>query len=219
MRAVHRRHAHGRRKTPQLAEPGRPPHLACRDVNGAPHSRLLVAALAAVALAGCAGPAAPNNPDTAEGGAAAVAEAAASAQAEAPAAGGAGAAQPSGPSRVELWAVQSGPLGVLVTDGGGLPIYRFDRDGTRPPTSACTGACTKEWPPVVLSGDNQPELDGIDPALIGTLQRPEGQRQLTLAGWPLYRHAGDDGSLTATYANGADGAWFAISPNGGHAKP
>jgi predicted lipoprotein with Yx(FWY)xxD motif len=118
-----------------------------------------------------------------------------------------------------LWAVQSGPLGVVVTDGGGLPIYRYDRDGTKPPTSACTGACTKEWPPVVLSGDNQPELDGIDPALVGTLQRPDGLRQLTLAGWPLYRHAGDDGNLTAVYGNGADGSWFAISPNGGHAKP
>lgn len=189
-------------------------------MNGAPHSRWIVAALAALALAGCAGPAAPtNNPDTSNGGAAAVAEAAASAQAVAPAAAGAGAAQQSAPSRMALWAVQSGPLGVVVTDGGGLPIYRYDRDGTKPPTSACTGACTKEWPPVVLSGDNQPELDGIDPALVGTLQRPDGLRQLTLAGWPLYRHAGDDGNLTAVYGNGADGSWFAISPNGGHAKP
>ena len=193
-------------------------------MNGAPHSRWIVAALTAssivAALAGCAGPAAPtNNPDTSNGGAAAVAEAAASAQAAAPAAGGAGAPQQSAPSRVELWAVQSGPLGVVVTDGSGLPIYRHDRDGTKPPTSTCTGACTTEWPPVVLSGDKKPELDGIDPALVGTLQRPDGQRQLTLAGWPLYRHTGDDGGLTATYGNGADGSWFAIRPDGGHAKP
>ena len=188
-------------------------------MNGAPHSPWIVAALTAFALAGCAGPAAPPDNAGASSGAAAVAEAAASAQAEAGAQGGNGAAQPSAPSHVELWAVQSGPLGVVVTDGDGKPIYRYDRDGTKPPTSACTGDCTKQWPPVVLSGNGQPELDGVDPALVGTLQRPDGQRQVTLAGWPIYRHTGDDGGLTTTYGNGADGAWFAISPTGDRAKP
>ena len=190
-------------------------------MNGAPHSRWIVAALATLALAGCADQAAApsdNHPDS-SGGAAAVAEAAASAQAEAGAAGGDPGAQHASQGPVELWAVQSGPLGVLVTDGDGKPIYRYDRDGTKPPTSACTGDCTKEWPPVVVSGNSQPELDGVNPALVGTLQRPDGQRQLTLAGWPLYRHTGDDGGLAATYGNGADGAWFAISPNGDRAKP
>ena len=146
-----------------------------------------------------------------------MAAAAATAQAEAEAAGAA-APQPTA-TKVELWAVQSGPLGVVVTDGGGLPIYRYDRDGTKPPTSACTGDCTKQWPPVVLAGDKQPELDGIDPALVGTIQRPDGQRQLTLAGWPLYRHTGDDGGLATTYGNGLDKAWYAISPSGDRAKP
>ena len=187
-------------------------------MNGAPHSRWIVAALASLALAGCAGPAAPKKDDSGSG-AAAVAEAAASAQAEAPAAGPDTAAQRSTPSHVELWAVQSGPLGVVVTDGGGHPIYRYDRDATAPPTSACTGDCTKQWPPVVLAGSAHPELDGIDPTLVGTLQRPDGQRQLTLAGWPLYRHTGDDGGLATIYGNGADNAWYAISPTGDRAKP
>ena len=188
-------------------------------MNGAPHSRWILAALAALALAGCANQvAAPSDTaGPATGGAAAVAEAAASAQAEAEAAGAA--APQSTQTKVELWAVQSGPLGVVVTDGGGLPIYRYDRDGTKPPTSTCTGDCTKQWPPVVLAGDKQPELDGIDPALVGTIQRPDGQRQLTLAGWPLYRHTGDDGGLATTYGNGLDKAWYAISPSGDRAKP
>jgi predicted lipoprotein with Yx(FWY)xxD motif len=187
-------------------------------VNGVPHSRWILAALATLALAGCASqPAAPPAPNNAESGAAAVAAAAASAQAEADASG-AGAPQATA-TKVELWAVQSGPLGVLVTDGDGLPIYRYDRDGTKPPTSACTGDCAKQWPPVLLAAGKQPELDGVDPALVGSIQRPDGQRQLTLAGWPLYRHTGDDGGLTTTYGNGADGAWFAISPTGGRAKP
>jgi predicted lipoprotein with Yx(FWY)xxD motif len=187
-------------------------------VNGAPHSHWILAALATLALAGCAGPAAPNDADSSNG-AAAVADAAASAQAEAGAAGADGAEQHASQRPVELWAVQSGPLGVVVTDGEGLPIYRYDRDGTKPPTTACTGDCTKQWPPVVLSGNQPPELDGVDPALVGTLKRPDGQLQVTLAGWPLYRHAGDDGGLTTTYGNGIDRVWFAISPNGDRAKP
>jgi predicted lipoprotein with Yx(FWY)xxD motif len=186
-------------------------------VNGAPHSRWILAALATLALAGCANQPAPAAPSNAESGAAAVAAAAATAQAEAEAAGAA--APQATATKVELWAVQSGPLGVLVTDGDGLPIYRHDRDSTKPPTSTCTGDCTKQWPPVLLAEGKQPELDGVDPALVGSIQRPDGQRQLTLAGWPLYRHTGDDGGLATTYGNGVDNAWYAISPTGDRAKP
>ena len=71
----------------------------------------------------------------------------------------------------------------------------------------------------MLSGDEKAGAGRHRPHVVGTLQRPDGQRQLTLAGWPLYRHTGDDGGLTATYGNGADGSWFAIRPDGGHAKP
>jgi predicted lipoprotein with Yx(FWY)xxD motif len=178
-------------------------------------ARWSVAALATLALSGCASPPPPSSDP-----ASVVAEAAASAQAEAAAEGAAGGTDGGGgrhaPSKVELWAVQSGPLGIVVTDGDGLPIYRNDHDGSKPPTSTCTGDCTKLWPPVLV-GSQPPDLDGIDAVLVGTLQRPDGQRQLTLAGWPLYRHAGDDGALRSTYANGDDNAWFAISPSGGHA--
>ncbi len=169
--------------------------------------------MATLALAGCAGPTPPSDP------ASVMAEAAATAQAQAAAEGATGADSdtPHPSKRVELWAVQSGPLGTLVTDGDGMPIYRNDRDRTTPPTTTCTGDCTKLWPPVVLAGSRPPNLVGVDAKLVGTLRRPDGQRQLTLAGWPLYRHTGDDGGLSSTYGNGDDNTWFAISPDGGHA--
>lgn len=189
--------------------------------------RWTIATLAALALAGCAGPSTPT-PSTGNDAADAVLAAAASARGQAPAAAGGGAsdgtarsdgsAQAVAGGRVELWAVQSGALGVLVADGAGRPIYRFDRDSRQPPSTTCTGSCTDQWPPVV-AGSQPPDLEGVDAALVGSFVRPDGQRQLTLAGWPLYRHTGDDGGLTATYGNGADGSWFAIRPDGGHAKP
>ncbi len=117
---------------------------------------------------------------------------------------------------MELWAVQSGALGVLVADGDGRPIYRFDHDSRQPPSTDCTGSCADLWPPVLI-GNQPPDLEGVNAALVGSFVRPDGQRQLTLAGWPLYRHSGDDGTLSSTYGNGDDNAWFVIAPTGDRA--
>ena len=48
----------------------------------------------------------------------------------------------------------------------------------------------------MLAGDKQPELDGIDPALVGTIQRPDGQSlTFSLPGDVAVREEGKDGSL------------------------
>jgi predicted lipoprotein with Yx(FWY)xxD motif len=118
-----------------------------------------------------------------------------------------------------LWAVQTGPLGVVVTDGAGHLMYRSDADTADPPTSACTGACAETWIPVLVEPDQELDLAGVDEELIGRVARPEGGNQLTLAGWPLYRHRDDDGSLATTGQHGAEGSWFAVAPSGEKATP
>jgi predicted lipoprotein with Yx(FWY)xxD motif len=176
-------------------------------------ARWTIAALAALALAGCAGPSNPS-PSTGNKDADAVLAAEATARDQAPATAGADAAAQAAPGgRVELWAVQSGALGVLVADGDGRPVYRFDRDSHQPSSTTCTGSCADAWPPVLI-GNQPPDLEGVNASLVGSIVRPDGQRQLTLAGWPLYRHAGDDGGLTSTYGNGDDNALFVIAPTG-----
>jgi predicted lipoprotein with Yx(FWY)xxD motif len=176
-------------------------------------ARWAIAALAAPALAGCAGPSNPS-PSTGNKDADAVLAAEATARDHAPATACADASAQAAPGgRVELWAVQSGALGVLVADGDGRPIYRFDRDNHQPSSTTCTGSCAAAWPPVLI-GNQPPDLEGVNASLVGSIVRPDGQRQLTLAGWPLYRHAGDDGGLTSTYGNGDDNAWFVIAPTG-----
>jgi predicted lipoprotein with Yx(FWY)xxD motif len=118
-----------------------------------------------------------------------------------------------------LYAVQTGPLGVVLTDGSGHLIYRSDTDRADPPTSACTGACAETWIPVTAPADQELDLAGVKKDLVGRLQRADGSSQLTLAGWPLYRYRDDDGSLASTGQNGADGTWFVVTPTGEKAKP
>lgn len=110
-----------------------------------------------------------------------------------------------------LYAVQSGPLGVVTTDPEGRLVYM--NTGDTPTSSACTDACAQEWLPVLLPEGVEPELLGIDPELVGQLPRPEGV-QLTLGGHPLYHRADDLGGLTDAARHGAGGTWFAIDPYG-----
>lgn len=114
---------------------------------------------------------------------------------------------------VSLWAVQTGPLGVVATDGGGRLIYRSDADSAAPPTSTCTGDCATTWTPLLVGAGQELDLEGVSRDKIGRLARPDGSMQLTLAGWPLYVRPDDDGSLATTGAHGA-GGWWAVTPTG-----
>ncbi|RKS79783.1 putative lipoprotein with Yx(FWY)xxD motif [Actinomadura pelletieri DSM 43383] len=103
-------------------------------------------------------------------------------------------------------------LGKVVTDGDGRTLYRFDDDTARPPASTCADACAKTWPPVSAS-DAATRVDGVDQSLVGKVKRPDGKWQVTLAGWPLYRYAKDDGPGDVK-GQGVGGTWFAASPTG-----
>jgi predicted lipoprotein with Yx(FWY)xxD motif len=122
-----------------------------------------------------------------------------------------------GSDGVQLWAVQSGPLGTVVTNADGHVLHRFDGDSAAPSTSTCTDTCAAQWPPVLLENGKQPELLGVSPDKVGVLQRADGTKQVTLAGWPLYMYSQDDGSLTTTAGQGTDGKWFAVAPDGSKA--
>ncbi|SHL17776.1 Predicted lipoprotein with conserved Yx(FWY)xxD motif [Pseudonocardia thermophila] len=113
----------------------------------------------------------------------------------------------------ELWAVQSGPLGVVTTDGAGRLLYRSDADSATPPTSNCTGPCTETWKPVLLPEGQEPALLGVDRSKVGQLTRPDGTVQLTLGGWPLYYNATDEPGLTTAGHHGENG-WSVITPTG-----
>ncbi len=80
--------------------------------------------------------------------------------------------------------------------------------------SACQGACAVFWPPVLTSG--WPEAGpGVDQRAVGVTARPDGSRQVTYQGRPLYLFNGDAyiGGTSPVGARGIYGAG-AITPSG-----
>ncbi|MGW2180221.1 SCO0930 family lipoprotein [Streptomyces sp. NPDC001732] len=128
-------------------------------------------------------------------------------------ASGAGGTQPKEAGRLSVWKSES--LGPVVTDGAGFTLYRFDKDTTEPPVSNCAGDCAATWPPVLADGAKAGR--GLDPALLGSVERADGTEQLTLAGRPLYRYV-QDTEPRQTRGQGIGGTWFAAAPDGSKAK-
>lgn len=104
----------------------------------------------------------------------------------------------------------------IVVNAKGRTIYRFEKDSSNPPQSACTGDCLKIWEPVLAPNGVQIEA-GVEEDLVGLLARPDGNKQLTLNGWPLY-YFHKDLQLGQTAGHGVGKVWFAISPTGAKAK-
>jgi predicted lipoprotein with Yx(FWY)xxD motif len=116
------------------------------------------------------------------------------------------------PGGAALNLAQSDQLGAIVTDADGFTLYRFDKDSAHPPTTNCDGACATTWPPAIVTSSDI-TVNGIDRSLVGTITRPDGSTQLTIAGWPVYEYKGDTASGDVN-GQGVGGTWHAISPTG-----
>jgi len=130
-------------------------------------------------------------------------------QASSPAATG----QASGTAAVSLAAIPGIPGKALVgRDGRTLYLFQADKNGA----SACTGACAAAWPPDTVTGAPQAG-SGVSQALLGTITRPDGTRQVTYNGHPLYYFTADTAAGTAhgqaVKAFGAE--WDVVGVGGG----
>jgi predicted lipoprotein with Yx(FWY)xxD motif len=118
----------------------------------------------------------------------------------------------SGPGANVAVANASG-LGQIIVDGSGRTLYLFQADkGT---TSSCSGACASAWPPVRAT-DGPTAGPGLNPSLLGTTSRSDGNRQVTYNGHPLYTYAGDKnpGEANGQGVSAFGGGWFVLSPAG-----
>ncbi|MGW6908665.1 SCO0930 family lipoprotein [Streptomyces sp. NPDC054940] len=161
-----------------------------------------IAATAAVLLATAACAGAEDGGKDDKGKAPATAAAPAGAQ---PAVAG----QARAAGQLTVW--NSKDLGPVLTDSAGFTLYRFDKDTAEPPKSNCDGDCAKAWP--IVPADGAGAATGIDAGLLGSVTRSDGTKQLTVAGWPMYRFAKDTAPRQAK-GQGVGGVWFAAAPDG-----
>ncbi|WP_433623423.1 hypothetical protein [Nocardia sp. CA-120079] len=124
---------------------------------------------------------------------------------------------PAGTANAVQLRVTSNPaVGQYVSDGTGRSLYRFDKDTANPSVSNCAGQCAVTWPPLTVTRDQVLYAAGVDPQLVGFIERADGSCQITIGGWPVYYFSKDTkpGDLLG---QGVGGTWFAVAPNGGKA--
>jgi predicted lipoprotein with Yx(FWY)xxD motif len=105
------------------------------------------------------------------------------------------------------------PLGRIAVDSTGHTLYLFEKDKSH--RSACYGQCATYWPPLLSHGKPVARA-GAKQALLGTIRRADGSRQVTYAGHPLYRYVQDEkpGQTTGEGLQLFGGGWDVLSPAG-----
>lgn len=104
-------------------------------------------------------------------------------------------------------------IGSVLTDAHGRTIYRFAPDAMG--HSTCTATCASYWPPVPApAGAASP--GGSVTATVGSITRPDGTKQLTVDGYPVYTYVGDKsaGATSGQGLNLSGGLWWVLNPSG-----
>lgn len=84
--------------------------------------------------------------------------------------------------------------GEILLDARGHVLYTYARD-TQPNVSTCVAECAKAWPP--LQAPAEASTDAASPADWVVLVRPDGARQWSFRGKPLYTFAKDSAPRVA----------------------
>jgi predicted lipoprotein with Yx(FWY)xxD motif len=149
-----------------------PAHLAMtgrtRSTARGPLVAALTAAAAAAVLAGCASG---NGSSSA-------------------ASGSAGGARQSG-AAITISSRQVSGVGTVLTDQSGKTLYTPEQEANG--TIKCTGSCTSFWFPVTVASGVTPHAGSTLTGKLASIQRPDGSRQVTDNGEPLYTFKLDTG--------------------------
>jgi predicted lipoprotein with Yx(FWY)xxD motif len=95
---------------------------------------------------------------------------------------------------------------VLIANNG-LTLYSLSVE--KHGNFICKGSCLKDWHPLVVAAGVKP----TGPVALGTVKRPDGRRQVTFEGRPLYTFDGDSKRGDANGEGIKDvGTWHAASP-------
>jgi predicted lipoprotein with Yx(FWY)xxD motif len=105
-------------------------------------------------------------------------------------------------------------FGRVLVDSRGMALYTPNQEANG--KVRCTGSCTSEWQPV--NADGKP-TSAPGAGKVGAIKRPDGTRQVTLNGMPLYTFVQDSASqVTGDGFNdqfdGMDFTWHVVLAGG-----
>ena len=101
--------------------------------------------------------------------------------------------------------------GKVLANPHGMTVYYYGEDKPGSGISACTGTCARQWPPVIAPV--QIPAGMTLPGPLGSIPLPDGKRQVTINGYPIYKYAGDK-APGQTSGNGIGGEWHVIKLTG-----
>ena len=98
----------------------------------------------------------------------------------------------------------------VLTNSAGFTLYWFVPDTST--TSKCTGSCATYWPPVKGPATAGSGVTGT----LSVITRPDGTKQATYDGHPLYTYAGDSapGQNKGNGVNASGGLWHEVTVSG-----
>lgn len=110
--------------------------------------------------------------------------------------------------------------GEYITDGEGRALYAIE--GEPEGQSTCYDECAEEWPPLLVT-EGGPAQSGptagaaaVRGDFVGTLQRQDGNRQVSYAGRALYYYQDDvgPGQTEGHHVMDQWGEWYLVQPDG-----
>jgi predicted lipoprotein with Yx(FWY)xxD motif len=99
--------------------------------------------------------------------------------------------------------------GDMLVDTAGSSLYLFQQDDSG--ESTCYDDCAQNWPPLTVDGE--PTRGAAVAASLETIERDDGNTQVTAAGWPLYYYAGDSEPGDTT-GQGVGDVWWLVATDG-----
>jgi predicted lipoprotein with Yx(FWY)xxD motif len=97
--------------------------------------------------------------------------------------------------------------GLILANPHGMTVYWYTADKKGSGVSSCTGSCAVAWPPVTAPVRLPAGVKLSGP--IGYIVRSNGQHQVTVDGYPIYRYAGDK-APGQTNGDGIGGKWYIV---------
>jgi predicted lipoprotein with Yx(FWY)xxD motif len=122
---------------------------------------------------------------------------------------------------VKLANTDKGKILVVGSPGSaqGFTLYMFTKDGRNKDNCAKDSNCISIWPPLTVNG--KPTAGpGVRASLLGTIKLPNGSKQVTYAGHPLYTYSQDAGPGETSYIGAFQfgGTWYGVNPTGKKVK-